>query len=154
MDEVGHVGLGVPLGDGGRVDELHLHVLELHHPRQRRARRERVFADLGVRVRERREERGLAGVRGPEEHPLAGAFALDVSDFHPVPVAAARRGRGLVLQLRKLLAQMREHLLRALVFREEGDHLAQRRELLPVIGRALEPIFGAVVLGREVRGHP
>ena len=83
--EVREVRLGVALGDGGRVDELHLHVLELHHPGQRRARRERVLADLGVRVREGREERRLAGVRRPEEDPLAGSLAPDVADLDPVP---------------------------------------------------------------------
>jgi len=70
----------------------------------------------------------------------------------PVSVAAARR-RSLVLELRKLFAQVREHLLRALVLREEGDHLAERGEFFPVVRRRLEPLFGVVVPGREVRGH-
>ena len=152
--EVREPGLGVPLGHGRRVHELHLHVLELHHPGQRDARRERVVADLGVRVREGGEERGLARVRRAEEDPLAGALALDVSDLDAVPVAAVRGPIGLVLELGKLLAQVREHLLRALVLREEGDHLAQGRELLGVVRRPFESLFGVVVLGREVRGHP
>ena len=80
VHEVREVGLGVSLGDGRRVDELHLHVLERHHPGQRRARRERVLADLRMRVREGRQERGLARVRRPEEDPLAGPLALDVAE--------------------------------------------------------------------------
>ena len=128
--EVREVGLGVTDRDRGRVDELHLHVLELHHPGQGRARRERVLADLRVRVRERREERGLARVRRPEEDPLAGPLALHVADLDPVSRPAARRVRGLVLELREALAEVGQHLLRPLVLREERDHLAQRLQLL------------------------
>ena len=141
------------LGNGRRVDELHLHVLERRHPGQRDARRERVLADLGVRVRQRREERRLARVRRPEEDPLAGPLALDVADFDPVPMAAVLRMGSLVLELRELLAQVGQHLLGALVLWEERDHLAQRRELLRVVRRPFESLFGVVVLRREVRGH-
>lgn len=151
--EVREVRLRVALGDGRRVDELHLHVLELRHPGQRDARRERVVADLGVGVREGREERGLAGVRRPEEDPLAGPLALDVADLDPVAVAPARRERGLVLELREALAQVGQQLLGALVLREKRDHLAQRRELLRVVRGFLESRFGVVVLRGQVRGH-
>ncbi len=127
--------LGVPLGDGGRARAAPARP-RLHHPRQRDARRERVVADLGVGVRERREERGLARVRRAEEHPLAGSLALDVpiSARCPWPPCAGRRLRP---RAWNLLAQVGEHLLRALVLREEGDHLAQGCELLPVIRRRL-----------------
>ena len=151
--DVGEVWLGVSLRHGRCVHELHLHVLELHHPRKRGARREGVVADFRVRVREGREERRLARVRRPEEDPLAGSLALHVANFGPMPVAAAGRESGFLLELRELLAQVGQHLLGALVLREERDHLAQRGELLRVVRGSFESLFGVVVLRREVRGH-
>ncbi len=82
--------------------------------------------------------------------PAPSRLTCPTSTRRPGPVL---RGRGFVLELRELLAQVREHLLGALVLRQESDHLAQGRELLPVIGRPFESLFGVVVLGREVRGH-
>ncbi len=151
VHEARQVRLGVAARDGGRVHELHLHVLERHHPGLRRTRREGVVCDLRMGVRERLEERRLPRVGRPEEHPLPGAFAVHVAEIDVVP--AARHVLGLVLELGEACLEVALELLGALVLGEERQHLAQGLDALLVRRRATEPQLGVVVLGREVGWH-
>ena len=118
------------------------------------ARRERVLGDLGMRVRERREERRTCpAFGGPTSTHCPAPSLLDVARVGPA-VAALRDVRALPPRAwRGASCEVALELLRPLVLREEREHLAERVELLLVPGRLPVALLRRLVLRREVRGH-
>ena len=153
VHEVRKVGLRVVLRHGRRVHELHLDILERHHPGKRRARGEWIGRDLGVRMGQRAHERRFPRVRRPDQDPLPRALPGHVPRIEPLGSAAPRH-RPFLLELRDSVLQVRLHLLGAFVLGQQRQHLAQHLELFGVRGRLAESLLRLLVLRRQIRGHP
>ena len=78
--------LGRPFDQPGDVGDHRLAVLALDRPQHRRERRERVVGDLRRRPRQPAQQRGLAGVRQPDQPDVGQQFQPQLD---PVGFAAA-----------------------------------------------------------------
>ncbi len=139
--------------DRGRVDQLHVHIFEIHHAALRLERRERVVGDLRMCVGQRRNETRFPRVRRAHQRELSGTFVGHVAGIGATTALATPLRLDVVLQARQLAAQLGAQLLRSLVLWNDRHHVAQRLELFGRGGRLLEALLRIEILRRQVGGH-
>ena len=146
------VALHVVGRDRRRVDELHLHVLPIHHADVRLARRERERGHLRCCTGKPRQQPALARVRSADDHilpgPLPGKLVADADLLRML-----LRLLDLVLELAHLRLEIGLQFLARFVLRYEPKHFLQASELLLRRLRLLVFLFGFVILGGEVGCH-
>ena len=132
------------------VHQLDLDVFEGNHAGLHAGGGEGVVTDLGVRVGQGLQDRGLAAGGRTREDELGGPFPAEPQGWAAAFPAGAV---GLRLELGELALEISVQVIRPLVLGQEGDHVFETGDFLVDSGRLAKRLLRLSVLGSDIRRH-